>query len=84
MKPDQVAMLLTRTHDLSCALDELGSAALRYALPKVLSSDRSVTGDLAVAAVAFSIQLAIDATSRDPAELRALERELLSKLGAVS
>jgi len=70
------------THDLSCVIGELGNAARRYALPKLLTSEGSVTGDLAAAAVAFTIQLVIDTTERDPGEMRALEHELLSKLGA--
>jgi hypothetical protein len=71
---------LLMTHDLSCALGELGTAARRYTPPALLSSDRSTTTDLAVAAVAFAVQLAIDATDRDPAQMRALERELIAKL----
>jgi hypothetical protein len=68
------------THDLSCALGELGTAARRFTLPALLSSDRSATTDLAVAAVAFTVQLAIDMTDRDPVQMRALERELIAKL----
>lgn len=80
MKTDQVATLLLMTHDLSCAIEELGSAAHRHVLPKLLSSARSVMNDLPMAAVAFTIQFAIDAAGRDPAEMRALERLLIAKL----
>jgi hypothetical protein len=72
-------MKLHMTHDLSCALGELGSAARRYALPKALSSEWPVTGELSIAAVAFTIQLAIE-EGGNPADLRKLERELIAKL----
>ena len=71
---------LLMTHDLSCALGELESAARRHTLPAFLSSDRSTTTDLAIAAVAFAVQLAIEVTDRDPTQMRALERELIGKL----
>ena len=73
---------LLMTHDLSCVFAELARAAKRYTLPRVLSSGGSVMDDLAVAAVALTIQLAIDTTDRDPTEMRALERELIGKLKA--
>jgi hypothetical protein len=83
-KPAEKLLTMLHTHDLSCTIGALGSAARRYTLPKMLaSSDRSATDDLAVAAVAFAIQLAIDTTDRDPTDLRALERELLTRLGAL-
>jgi len=80
VKSVEKLLMMMHTHDLSCTIGDLGSAARRYTLPQMLSSDRSVTDDLAVAAVAFAIQLAIDTTDRDPGDLRALESELLSKL----
>jgi len=85
VKPAPAEKLLTmlHTHDLACTIGALGSAARRYALPKLPASDRSATDDLAVAAVAFAIQLAIDTTNRDPADLRALERDLLARLGVL-
>jgi hypothetical protein len=84
VKPAEKLLTLPHTHDLSCTISALGSAARRYTLPTLLaSSDRSATDDLAVAAVAFAIQLAIDTTDHDPAELRVLERELLAKLGVL-
>jgi len=79
---DRTLMKLGLTHDLACVLEELTSAARRYALPRLLSSQRPVLDDLAVAAVAFVIQLAVDTTDRDPGEMRALERKLIAVLGA--
>lgn len=87
--------LLFTIHDLSCALGELGNAARRLAItrPPTLASDlatlgdeqRRLVGDLAVAAVAFTVQLAIEVqfaieTGRDPAQMRDLERELIATL----
>ena len=80
MKIEQLAKIHA-THDLSCALAELVSVACRYTRPTRLSSDRSITGDLAIAAVAFVIQLAIDLAGRDPSQMRELERELIEMLG---
>lgn len=69
---------LLMTHDIACTLGALGSAACRYTRPLMLSSSGpSATADLAVAAIAFTIQLAIE-TGRDPDDLRALERELIA------
>ena len=65
---------LLLTHDLSCAFGELKRAARRY--------PADIVTDLAVAAVALTIQLAIDVADRDPVEMRALERELIGKLKA--
>ncbi len=73
---------LLLTHDFSCVFAELARAAKRYTLPRMLSSGRAAMDDLAVAAVALTIQLAIDVADRDPIEMRALERELISKLKA--
>jgi hypothetical protein len=47
----------------------------------MLASDPVVAVDLVFAAVAFSIQLAIE-SGRDPAQMRVLERELFSFLKA--
>ena len=80
MKVDQLSSLLASTHDLSYAFGEMGGAARRFALPALLSSDHSIGGDLAAAAVAFTIQLAIDAAGRDPAEMRRLEEALMAVL----
>lgn len=68
---------LLLTHDLSCVIGNLATAATRYDPAK--GFDRRLT-DLAVAAVAFTIQLAIDQPGSDPTELRALERALIAKL----
>ena len=82
-------VLLFTVHDLSCALGELESAARRLAItrPPTLASDlstlgdnhRRLVGDLAVVAVAFTVQLAIE-TGRDPAQMRELECELIATL----
>ena len=64
------------TPDLWNTFDALRSAACYYTPPP---SDPSV-GPLMGAAVAFTIQLAIDASGRDPDEAHALERELLTTL----
>lgn len=59
-----IALLLT--HDLACATGELHAARS--------SNDRRI------AAIAFTIQLAIDVGGRDPTEMRQLETDLLAKL----
>jgi hypothetical protein len=86
--PIDKLLMMVHTHDLSCTIGALGSAARRYTLPKMLAPQYHPplvpTDELAVAAVAFAIQLAIDTTDRDPADLRELERELLAKLGIPS
>ncbi len=68
------------THDLSCTIGQLSTVARRF--PNDATTD--VTGhsarDLFMAAVAFTIQLAIDEAGRDPAEMRALERDLFAVL----
>lgn len=71
---------LFMTHDLSLAFGQLGVSARQFTLPSFLSSDRSVTSELAVAAVRFVIQFAIDHCDRDPDEMRTLERDLIAKL----
>lgn len=67
------------THDLSSAFGQLARAALVFprGKPSVFSM---LPRDLAVAAVGFTIQLAIDLTDRDPADLRALEQKLIAAL----
>jgi hypothetical protein len=71
-----VNLKILMSHDLVCALGELGGAACRYSNMEDVSARNQVRPKLAVAAVAFTIQLAIEA-GRDPAEMRALERELV-------
>lgn len=74
---------LLMTHDVTCAFGELASAARRSALLRLLAPEAPrALRDLAIAAIAFTIQLAIDEAGRDPAEMRALERSLLAALGA--
>lgn len=68
------------THDLTCTISDLCGAAVRYSREKLFTLS-GMPRDLAVAAVAFTVQLAIDLTDRDPADLRALERDLIAKLG---
>ena len=84
MKIDRIYSLVALTHDLTCAFNELSSAARRFTLPAMLSSDRSIGCDLVRAAVALTIQLAIDVAERDPTEMRALERELVAALEVAS
>lgn len=73
---------LLMTHDLSCTLGQLALAACRC--PHVTTTDITSppTRDLVIAAVAFTIQLAIDEAGRDPVEMRALESALLAALEA--
>jgi hypothetical protein len=80
VKVDRVSQIFSSTHDLSCVMRELARAAGRYTQPAFLSSEHSVTGDLAIAAIGLTIQLAIDAAGRDPAEMRTLERDLYAAL----
>lgn len=72
---------LLLTHDLTCVLGELARAAAHYPRGK-LSALPHLPRDLAVAAVAFTIQLAIDEGECDPAQMRALESKLIAKLEA--
>lgn len=81
--------LLSMSYDMACVLSGLASAARRYALPQLVSSESAATRvsrmivprDLTVAAVAFTLQLVIEeAPDHDLAGLRALERELISTL----
>jgi hypothetical protein len=74
------------THDISCVLEALDRAARRYAYPSQVSADmlkqtvEALPRHLTVAAVAFTVQLAIEETERDASEMRALEAELISEL----
>jgi hypothetical protein len=74
---------LLMTHDLTCTLGELERASKRYlSTPnRWLASfaPAAPTTDLAVAAIAFTIQLAIEA-GHDPTKLRDLERDLITSL----
>jgi len=67
------------THDLACAFAELARAAKRHATSGGASGGTTMD-DISVAAVALTIQLAIDAGAREPGEMRALECELIDKL----
>jgi hypothetical protein len=71
--------LVLMTHDLTCALAELIREAANYPRGK-LSALPSLPRGLAVAAVGFIIQLAIDQTGRDPKDLRDLESDLIARL----
>ena len=71
--------ILLMTHDLTCALGELMRVAANYPRGE-LSLMPPLPRDLAVAAVGFAIQLAIDEGGKDPAEMRALEAVLIAKL----
>ena len=69
------------THDLTCVVGALAHAASSYprGAPSAISP---LPRDLAVAAVAFAVQLAIDEAGADPESLRALEGELIAALEA--
>lgn len=71
------------THDITCVLGALDRAARDYARPSLAAVKQSIEAiprNLAVAAVAFTVQLAIEETDRDASEMRALEAELISEL----
>jgi hypothetical protein len=68
-----VNKLVFMSHDLACALNGLGGHACRYA------NTGGGTAPLARAAIAFTIQLAIE-TGQDPVALRSLEGTLLAAL----
>lgn len=84
---DEEGVLLLRpwTHDMHCVLGALEQAAQRYAQPAkfsvALKSFEGLSRSLAVAAVAFSIQLMLEETSSDPGVTRSLESALISALG---
>lgn len=67
---------LLLTHDLSCTITDLLTAASRYSPRQTTPQAHAVMR----AAVAFTIQLAIDQPDSDPSMLRALERMLIDKL----
>lgn len=78
LKLPKIAALAAFTHDMSCVVTSLEKAAQRY--PQGLPFQNTERErDLWAAAIAFTIQLAID-TGQDPAPLRALERDLMDKL----
>lgn len=83
---DGALALVLWTHDMSCVIEELSRAALRYARPSeaaVGSVKILVEGllrALAVAAVAFTTQLAIEETEGDATALRDTERGLIGLL----
>jgi len=66
------------TYDLDQSLAALRIAATRYA-----GSRDYLPRDLMIAAVAFTVQLALE-SDHEPAPLRALERELIAHIEAVS
>ncbi len=72
------------THDIDCVIGELGRAARRYASPQQDTSLMHVVEilprNLTVAAVAFTIQLAIEETERSVDEMRSLEAQLIAEL----
>ena len=79
---ESVFLKLVMTHDLSCTLGALVVAAFRIHPSAPQLQPTAPSRELMVAAVAFTIQLAIDEGGRDPAEMRVLERELIAKLEA--
>lgn len=69
------------THDLTSALGHLASMARHLPRGMVTSPTERPTLDLAVAAIAFTIQLAIETEDpREVPELRALERKLIAHM----
>lgn len=67
------------THDLACTVEELMRAAANYPRGE-LSALPPLPRRLVIAAVTFTVQLAIDTTDQDPTLLRELEQALISKL----
>ena len=89
-RDDEGAMKLRlMTYDVECVVGDLARAAQRYACPQRSASDadirhavKSLPRSLTIAAVAFTIQLALEKAERDAAALRSLERAMISALGA--
>lgn len=83
---DEEGALVLRpwTHDMHCVLGALEQAAYRYTRPAVfaeaLKSFEELSRPLAVAAVAFAIQLMLEETSSDPGATHSLEMALISTL----
>ena len=58
---------LILTHDLACTFEDLARVAQRYAKSSGMAMDDfAIAADLAIAAVALTVQLAIDSADRDP------------------
>lgn len=74
---ERVAMILS--HDLACTIENLAREARRYV--RMPTPQFTSIKDLAVAAVAFAVQLAIEA-DHDPTKMRALEQEMFDVLDA--
>jgi hypothetical protein len=73
--------IIWTTHDMTEAFNSLGRSAIQFArLPhialQVSTTLQASAAQLATAAIAFTIQLAIE-VGRPPDEMRALERELI-------
>jgi hypothetical protein len=90
-RDDEGAMRLRlMTYDVECVVRELARAAQRYACPPPVSPEAAakiaaamtLPKALTVAAVAFTIQLALEETARDAVGMRALERAMISELEA--
>jgi hypothetical protein len=82
---EDVLMSRLWTHDMSCVLGELECAALRYSHPSAADKMKHVLEtfprNLAVAAVAFTVQLAIEESDIvAAAEMRTLEGVLIAEL----
>ena len=71
---------LLMTHDLTCVLGDLVRAASHYPRGKPSTLAEALPRDLAVAAIAFTIQLAIDEAGCDPDQMRMLESVLIARL----
>ena len=70
------------THDMCCVIGALTRAAYHYAHPKgvVKHVMKTLSKNLTVAAVAFTIQLVLEETELPAVAMRGLERELIRKL----
>ncbi len=86
---DGAVTLRLWTHDMSCVIGSLALAAHRYAHPQPASVSgvvkyvmETLPRNLAIAAVAFTIQLVLEETELPVASMRALESELIRLLEA--
>jgi len=83
---DDAMELRLMIYDLECAIGALIQAALRYTLRRSCKQEilkqvvEILPKGLAVAAVAFTIQLAIDAAGREARAMRTLESALIARL----
>jgi hypothetical protein len=83
---DGTLKLHLMVHDLECVIGALSQAAHRYTLRESCKHEflkqavEIIPRELTVAAIAFTIQLAIEEAGREPSAMRSLERSLISRL----